>query len=179
MNRGLLILCLLMAATFCRAQDFPLSRTANNAILTEISGISRRTSQLHGALLYERTLFRKAAWQVVARTGLGLSDYRGANDRQAIARTFALHTGILYGRGRNFLECTGGVWYFFRLTDEPLTVPDYRQLEVSANRYWYAAIGYRNQKPAGGLLFRVNTGIGINANDAIALFPSVGLGWGF
>jgi hypothetical protein len=169
---------LLLAATASFAQQPTGKSVQRNTFFLELGG-----NAMYYSLNYDRILLSRDKWKLSGRVGAMYQPLFQVSNRQMVG--VPLEISYLRGRNKHFLEIGLGVTATY--DTYPLSDMRIRDLAMMG----VARVGYRHQKPEGGLFYKVGftpmAGLvydlryrnrGTNLNSAFA-YPLVGLAVGY
>jgi hypothetical protein len=166
---------LLLTATLSLAQS-PVEPVRRNTFFLELGG-----NGMFYSLNYDRILLSRDTWKLSGRVGALYVPSFKADNRHMTG--VPLEISYLRGRGKHFLEVGLGLTGLY--DTYPLSETRIRELAVMGT----ARIGYRYQKPEGGLFFKTGftplAGVLYNLRDrrwatqSAFAYPLVGLAVGY
>ncbi len=162
-------LCLLIFFYKSATAQFSTRKSASNAFYIEALGMGG-----YGSINYERLLFNKKQWHVGVRLGAGTYRLRDFETNLNPDITIPLAFNAYYGYVHHF-EIGLGQTITSIVKASPVNFKVMRENSVSSN----FNIGYRYQKNAGGLVFRVNYNPIISRDRLFKNWYGVSFGYAF
>lgn len=165
----LLVLYLFLINYTANSQDNKSEKAADNAIYLEIHGVGG-----YGSVNYERNVFRKSNIKIALRIGFSTIHFYDFTNKFNPDLIIPLLINGLYGNKHNIEFGIGQTFSSIVQSNSTDYFPA-RENSFSTN----FTLGYRYQKPSGGIIFRIAYTPVIEKNKSYRHWGGISIGYAF